>query len=100
MHYLDLEQSEKNTADRFRFSTLQLNCSIKVPYFSRTVVTPSNRVFLLGGKDPDTENTLGFVYQLDMKNRLLVNQSQMMTPRHSFGCCVMNESIYVVGGID
>lgn len=100
MHYLDLEQPEKNNADHFRFSTMQLNSNIKVPFFSRTVVTPSNRVYLIGGQDPDTDNTLGFVYQLDLKNRLLVNQSQMLTPRHSFAACVLNECIYVVGGID
>ncbi len=37
----------------FKFEITLMNTILKTPYFSRTVITDTNRIFLMGGVDPD-----------------------------------------------
>jgi hypothetical protein len=49
MNYVNLAHEN----NEFKFEQVLINTHLKIPYFSRTVVTNKNRIFLMGGVDPD-----------------------------------------------
>ena len=69
-----------------------------VPEDAVTIVTPSNRIFCLGGKSPSGK-ILKTVYSLVFDKFELLHESPMPKSKLYFGCVATNQEVICIGGI-
>ena len=61
-------------------------------------ITYKDRLYVFGGKDLLRFETLNSVEMYSPDTKKFVMMSPMKYARHSFGCCRMNNLVFVVGG--
>ncbi len=75
----------------------------KIPAYSRSILTPSGVIYLIGGEDPNTgaKNTV-YKYDLNQRdNNLNLKQVQSMPiKKFDFSLSYLDDFIYVVCGKD
>ena len=86
-----------------RSRTIKLVNNIKIPNFSRSIVTPKAQIFLLGGEDPEGLPKKE-IYQFDLNNldsdHILEPKALMPHQKYDFTLCYLNGFIYVICGKD
>lgn len=74
-----------------------------VPTFSRSINTPSNKIYLIGGESPEnTPRNDVYCYDIEnMDNQIILEQkSSMPFKKYDFSICFMNGFIYILCGKD
>jgi hypothetical protein len=83
--------------------TIKLVNNIKIPNFSRSIVTPTAKIFLLGGEDPEG-NPKKEIYLFDLNNldsdHILEPKALMPHQKYDFSLCYLDGYIYVICGKD
>jgi hypothetical protein len=83
--------------------TIKLVNNIRIPNFSRSIVIPQGKIFLLGGEDPEGHPKKE-IYQFDLLNLdsepVLEPKALMPHQKYDFTLCYMNGYIYVICGKD
>lgn len=83
--------------------TIRLINNIKIPNFSRSIVVPDGKIFLLGGEDPEGHPKKE-IYQFDLLRldgeHVLEPKALMPHQKYDFTLCYMDGFIYVICGKD
>lgn len=83
--------------------SIKLINNIKIPNFSRSIVTPQAKIFLLGGEDsegqPKKEIYMFDLMKLD-REHILEPKALMPHQKYDFTLCHLNGYIYVICGKD
>jgi hypothetical protein len=83
--------------------SIKLINNIKIPNFSRSIVTPKAKIFLLGGEDPEGLPKKE-IYQFDLNkldsDHILEPKALMPHQKYDFTLCYLNGFIYVICGKD
>lgn len=81
--------------------TIDLNIHFKIPYFHKSIATPSGELYLTGGTIPDgSVMKSGQIYQYDWTTCALKPLGNMNNARSSHGIAFLGGKIYVVGGYE
>lgn len=67
-----------------------------VPRHSMHVVEHNGLIYIIGGIVADSVCSSVFVY--NPRTRVFTTKAQLNTPRFKFGCAIMHNNIYVIGG--
>ena len=83
--------------------SIRLVNNIKIPTFSRSIMIPEGKIFLLGGEDPEGQPKRE-IYQFDLANldsdHILEAKALMPHQKYDFTLCYLNGYIYVICGKD
>lgn len=86
-----------------RSQSIKLINNIKIPNFSRSIVIPEGKIFLLGGEDPEGQPKKE-IYQFDLANldseHILEPKALMPHQKYDFTLCYLDGFIYVICGKD
>jgi len=84
-------------------TSIRLVNNIKIPTFSRSIMIPEGKIFLLGGEDPEGQPKRE-IYQFDLANldsdHILEAKALMPHQKYDFTLCYLNGYIYVICGKD
>lgn len=87
----------------YKSRSIKLVNNIKIPNFSRSIVTPTAKIFLLGGEDsegqPKKEIYMFDLMKLDQEH-ILEPKALMPHQKYDFTLCHLNGHIYVICGKD
>ena len=85
------------------FRSLKLVNNVKIPNFSRSIMTPDAKIFLLGGEDPGG-NARQEVHMFDVDSAsdhyVLQPKDPMPHKKYDFALCYLDGDIFVIGGKD
>jgi len=83
-----------------RIVDLQIN--FKLPSYSRSIITPTGHIYLMGGEEPEmTTRDDVYVYDCNVENNdMLEIRKKMLCKKYDFTVCVMNGFIFVISGRD
>ena len=76
---------------------VELDIEFSIPAYHGSIVTPSGRVFLIGGDDNQGNRRC---YELDQNTLILNRKANMLIPRFGFAITYSRDKIYVFGGIN
>ena len=83
--------------------SIRLVNNIKIPTFSRSIMIPEGKIFLLGGEDPEGQPKRE-IYQFDLENldsdHILESKALMPHQKYDFTLCYLDGYIYVICGKD
>lgn len=83
--------------------SIRLVNNIKIPTFSRSIMIPEGKIFLLGGEDPEGQPKRE-IYQFDLANldsdHILEAKALMPHQKYDFTLCFLDGYIYVICGKD
>ncbi|EAR85007.2 kelch motif protein (macronuclear) [Tetrahymena thermophila SB210] len=96
-HYLNVQDSNPT------FKTHTLAIDFLISPGNRSILAKDNQIYLVGGYDPkqinlENEQQYKYVYKLNLERLTLSKVSSLITLRHSFGLCQLQNYLYVVGG--
>ena len=82
-------------------STIELDITFKIPSFSRSIITPSSRIYLIGGEEPEYFSRREmYMYDPTLNDRKLYQRAAMPHKKFDFTLCYLNNYIYVLCGKD
>jgi hypothetical protein len=97
LHIVPVESILKaeNKISSNEYLTVTLNNQFQIPFFHKSIMTPTGKLFLIGGTSQGKK--IGDIYEF--QGDRLVSVAQLIKPRSSHAICYMNNSVYIVGGI-
>lgn len=105
LHWFEWGERNLHLYDIVRHSSrsVRLVNNIKIPNFSRSIVTPQAKIFLLGGEDPEGHPKKE-IYMFDLlkldAEHLLEEKAPMPHQKYDFTLCFLKGFIYVICGKD
>ena len=104
LHWFEWEKRELHLFDVINYThkTIKLVIPFKVPAFSRSIIIPDGRIFLIGGEDQVEGAKKGvYVYDIHSENdRTLYPKTHMPFKKYDFTLAYLNGYIYVICGKD
>ena len=80
---------------------MDLDINFKIPSFSRSLVIPSGRIYLLGGEEPEYFSRKEvYMYDHALQDNKLYQKANMPHKKFDFTVCYLNGYIYVICGKD
>lgn len=104
LHWFEWEKKNLHLYDVVNYShhLIKLIISFKIPVFSRSIMTPQGKIFLMGGEDG--EGAKKSVYSIDINQiesvRTLTLTSNMPSKKIDFSLAYIDNFIYVICGKD
>jgi hypothetical protein len=81
--------------------TIELDINFKIPSFSRSIILPNSRIYLIGGEEPEYFSRREvYMYDPLLNDRKLHQKTSMPHKKFDFTLCHLNNNIYVICGKD
>lgn len=105
LHWFEWEKRDLHLFDvtTYTHRTVRLAIYFKIPPFSRSIMTPEGKIFLMGGEDPEAgpKREVFFCSLQGLNTDLTLHtRAPMLTKRYDFALCQLNGDIYVIAGKD
>jgi hypothetical protein len=105
LHWFEWEKRELHLFDviQYCYKSIKLIIPFKIPPFSRSIIIPEGKIFLIGGEDPETgakKEVYSFNFATIETDHSLQAKCSMPFKKYDFTLCYHKGFIYVICGKD
>ena len=78
---------------------IELDIHFKIPAFSRSILLPDSKIYLIGGEEPEFHARRDmYIFDLKKNQKKLEMKEPMPYKKYDFAFCYSNKYLYVISG--